>query len=69
MHGGGKLINSEGDVYIGEWKDGLMNGKFQVTFNSGNLFDGEFQKGQQTGYGTKLFVNTGERYTGMWING
>ena len=69
MDGKGKLINSEGDVYVGEWVDGLMHGKFSVTLNSGNLFEGEFQRGQQTGYGVKYFVNSNEKYSGMWVNG
>lgn len=46
MHGAGKLINSEGDIYQGQWRNGLMHGNFKITFNSGNVFEGEFKNGQ-----------------------
>jgi hypothetical protein len=46
-----------------------MHGKFKVKLNTGNLFEGEYLRGQQTGYGVKYFVHTKEKYSGMWING
>jgi hypothetical protein len=42
---------------------------FTVKYNSGDYFEGEFQRGYQTGFGKKMYANTNEKYEGMWING
>lgn len=46
-----------------------MHGKLRVTYSSGDIFEGEFKRGYQTGFGKKSFLRSQEKYVGMWSNG
>jgi hypothetical protein len=46
-----------------------MHSKFRVNYASGDIFEGEFQRGYQTGFGKKTFNRSGDKYVGMWSNG
>ena len=62
-----------GQKYVGEWKDGKLNGQGTLTFsaphkNAGEKYVGEFRDGNLHGQGTGTFSapheGAGEKYVG-----
>ncbi len=63
--GEGKMVYIEGDIYDGEWKNGLRNGKGTYTWNSGAKYVGDFVDDVREGKGDFLgFVDSDGRYSG-----
>ena len=60
FEGYGHYTMSNGDNYIGEFKNGLFDGKGQLTDKNGNVFDGHFTKGRKEGFGL-IITNKGEK--------
>lgn len=62
----GILYLPEGNSYVGEWKDGNMNGKGIwhiclntigiINFVNGNRYEGELKDGVMNGKGKSLFL-------------
>ena len=50
-NGFGKKMNQEGNVYEGNWKNGLYDGKGKLTMGGIVIYDGEWKKGKKNGYG------------------
>ena len=65
MNGKGTFIWPDGSVYVGEFKNGLYNGKGTYLNYSDNksLYIGEFIDEIENGKGTKIF-NNNEIYIG-----
>lgn len=59
----GALKFPNGDVYLGEFRDGKATGRGTITFASGGKYDGEFRNGVRHGKGTFTIAN-GESYSG-----
>ena len=58
MHGKGKrTFLKNGNIYIGEWKDGKQHGHGRATDAAGNKFVGEWKDGKRKG-GTDVEVCT-----------
>jgi hypothetical protein len=55
--------------YEGEWKDGEMNGKGKLTFSNGDIYEGEFVRGEREGIGTYYYTEKGDVYKGSWKSG
>lgn len=56
------------DGYVGEWNDdGLKHGKGKMTYVSGNVYDGEWKRGQRHGEGVMRY-NDGRMFHGEWHN-
>ena len=53
-----KIFN--GEIYIGEFKEGLFKGKCQYSNKEGNFFDGEFNNWKKDGEGV-LIKKDGEK--------
>lgn len=66
MTGFGKLIWSNGDVYVGEWFKDEMHGRGTYVWVDGDTYDGEYQYGKMEGCG-KMSDHTGT-YTGDWVD-
>jgi hypothetical protein len=63
----GTLTWSEGDKYVGEYKDGKGHGQGTYTWASGSKYVGEWKDGKRQGQGTYTFgkgPNEGDRYVG-----
>ena len=56
-----------GDVYSGEWKQGLMDGQGLYTYKSGAVYNGSFKRGKLYGQGTMRYPD-GAYYVGGWSN-
>ena len=59
---------SDGDKYVGEWKDGEENGQGTYTFTDGSKYVEEFKFGKRNGQGTYTFYDGG-KYVGEFFNG
>eukprot|EP01138_Halocafeteria_seosinensis_P005194 gb/GECG01005311.1/.p1 GENE.gb/GECG01005311.1/~~gb/GECG01005311.1/.p1 ORF type:complete len:658 (+),score=85.63 gb/GECG01005311.1/:1-1974(+) len=69
MHGKGTRHFFTGDVYDGEFQEGLRHGRGTYLFmNSGDKYVGEWQKGLMHGNGTFYFA-CGDVYDGQWNHG
>ena len=68
MHGRGTLTWSDGTVYEGTFKDGLMNGIGKMTFaDDGGVYEGPFLAGLRHGVGTHT-LSDGSCYVGSFLN-
>ena len=56
---------TNGNKYVGDWRDGKGNGQGTYTFANGHRYIGEFKNGLRNGQGTYTFAD-GEKYVGEW---
>lgn len=63
-----KLLNAEGTIYSGEWKDCMPHGKGTMYFSDGSLYEGVFNEGTPDREG-RLINNNGVYYEGEISNG
>ena len=68
MNGQGKLTYENGDVYEGNFVDGVFEGQGVFTSHSGWIYKGEFKNGQPDGEGV-LTAQNGKVYTGTFKQG
>ena len=64
----GIMETEDGYQYIGEWTDGIKDGKGSYTWPNGENYIGEWKRGEEHGQGTMTY-RAGETYSGNWING
>jgi hypothetical protein len=64
----GTYTSANGDKYVGEYKDGKMDGQGTYTWANGDKYVGEWKDGKQNGQGTATFAN-GEKYVGEYKDG
>lgn len=57
-----------GERYIGEWSNGVMEGKGTMLYAGGARYIGSFVGGMRHGEGTYYYVD-GKRYEGQWADG
>ena len=68
VNGQGTMEWSNGDKYVGEWKDGKIHGKGTMKWSNGDKYVGEWKKGEMHGEGTMEWSD-GYKYTGEWKKG
>jgi len=61
----GTFTHTNGEKYIGEFKDGKYIGQGTYTFPRGDKYVGEFKDGKRNGQGTFTFAN-GNKYVGEY---
>ena len=66
-NGQGTYTWSNGDKYVGEYKDNQKHGKGTTIFANGNKYAGEWKDGKYNGQGTYTFAD-GEKYVGEYKN-
>ncbi|EAR96871.1 MORN motif protein (macronuclear) [Tetrahymena thermophila SB210] len=59
----GPLEDNKGDIYIGQWRQGLRWGQGTMIWKNGTYYEGTWQKSKMEGYGRKVFKN-GNMYEG-----
>ena len=64
----GKYIFSDGNEYIGEFKNGKLEGKGTFKFLNGDVYSGQFRDNKYNGNGRYSFVD-GRYYVGEFNNG
>ncbi|KAI4481388.1 hypothetical protein M0804_009508 [Polistes exclamans] len=62
-HGFGKTLLPNGDMYVGQYCEGLRNGKGIYVFKNGARYDGEWRQGLKYGQGIFWYPD-GTRYEG-----
>jgi hypothetical protein len=68
-HGQGKLTNSGGQIYDGNWKDGQRHGVGKLFYNEEQtiVYTGEWYKNNRHGYGVMRYAS-GNTFEGYWQN-
>ena len=66
--GNGKKISANGDVYVGERKDGEKHGQGTYTWAIGHKYVGEWKEGKMSGQGTYTYAS-GNKYVGEYKDG
>ena len=57
------MIHARGDVYAGDWKNGKLNGKCELSFVDKSSFKGHYNFEEDCGLGCLTWPN-GDRYEG-----
>ena len=66
-YGKGKMIDSYGCVYEGDWINDLKHGKGKITYTHGSCYEGEWKNNFKHGKGVLTNTN-GSCYEGEWKN-
>jgi hypothetical protein len=64
----GRLENSNGDVYVGEWADDNEHGFGTLSYANGNVYEGLWSNGKKEGPGIFFYVSTKKIYQGEWLD-
>ncbi len=56
---------TNGDQYVGEWKDGRMHGQGTYTYATGRRYVGEYKNAKKHGQGTFTYPD-GSKAEGIW---
>ena len=67
FHSCGRIIFSNGNEYIGEWKNGFFNGRGIMNYSNGDKYEGHWKNDLFNGYGIMNYSN-GDKYEGEWKN-
>ena len=65
LNGQGTYVLSNGDKYIGDFKDGAINGHGIYYYLNGDKYEGEWKNGKTNGQGIMTWIN-GDIYNGNW---
>ena len=65
--GHGKMTYADGNVYEGNFKDGLANGLGKCEYADGAVYEGKFKNGQRHGRGKMTYAD-GDVYEGEFEN-
>lgn len=69
-NGWGKAYFPNGQMYDGEWKEGVMHGRAKEYYVDGTLkFEGEYKDGYRDGFGKSYHRNGNLSYEGEWKKG
>ena len=60
----GRIFLANGDIYIGDMKNSLPNGKGKYIFANKDIYEGDFNQGDMTGKGIFTFFSDNSRYEG-----
>jgi len=64
------MIYENGDIYEGDWKNGLEHGKGKIIYQNGDSYDGDWCFGFEDGFGEYVEKSpTGKRYSGDFSHG
>ena len=69
QNGFGKSINNDGNIYIGEFKEGLADGFGKYTTKNGNRYEGQWSGNKLDGFGFILCDNKEQIYYGEMKKG
>ncbi|GHU27050.1 hypothetical protein FACS1894152_2990 [Bacilli bacterium] len=64
-----RVTHPNGDVYVGQWKDGIINGKGIMRYANGDIYEGDWFNDKMNGRGTFTTRKNGEVYVGDFKDG
>lgn len=67
-HGNGKLHFENGDLYIGDFLNGMKHGKGLYKYNTGNIYKGDWENDVKNGEGIFININDKFAFKGIFIN-
>lgn len=65
----GTYISPSGNKWVGEWKNGKMDGVGTCVYSDGKKYEGDWKNGEWNGQGTLHIWEGYEYYTGGFKNG
>ncbi|WP_163336947.1 MORN repeat-containing protein [Desulfopila sp. IMCC35008] len=68
QNGRGAMTFPNGEKYVGEWKENVVEGQGTYTWPNGQKYEGKFENGVVKGQGTHTWLD-GQRYVGEWKEG
>jgi len=68
MHGHGTLRYGNGDLYIGEWCNGLRSGQGTLNKANGDCYEGYWLDDKREGHGSHFYAESGKVFVGEWAN-
>lgn len=70
-NGNGRIVDIDGNIYSGQFRDGELDGKGTLIKSDGSEFHGEFKQGDFLGIQERVTVKfpNGDKYEGRWENG
>ena len=57
-----------GDIFIGKYLDGKINGQGTISYSNGDKYVGEFKNGKRNGLGTFTSANGLFVQEGIWVD-
>ena len=60
--GKGKAEYPNGDIYEGDFKDGLKHGEGRYTWVNGDVYEGAYSKDKKQGIGKMVYLNEGHYF-------
>jgi len=69
VDGQGTYTFSNGNKYIGEFKNGKQHGKGIFTWSNGQEYVGDWKNGERTGKGVEIYKSEGIEYAGDFLDG
>ena len=67
MNGYGKYTYSNGQIYEGNYKDGVKEGLGKLIYPNNKIYEGEFKNGKPQGEGT--IIDNGKKIDIEYIDG
>ena len=67
MHGYGKFTFNDGTIYVGEYRNGIKQGKGKLIYPGNKIFDGNFDKGLPEGEG--IYSENGKTFKVLFSQG
>ena len=67
-NGRGIYLYADGNIYEGDFENGLPNGTGKISYANGDVYEGEIEKGSLHGKGMMISAN-GNKVQGIWESG
>ena len=65
----GELRFSNGDCYVGGFRDDMRHGNGKMLFSAGDFYEGSWVNDKQCGEGQYFYADSGSTLTGVWFDG
>lgn len=66
MHGHGQMRYACGDLYLGEWHNGLRSGQGTLNRANGDTYEGYWLNDRKEGSGSYFYAASGKVFVGEW---
>ena len=63
------MTYANGHVYVGQWKNGLFEGRGTYTWTDGRVYEGDWKEDKKHGQGKMTSADGNVIHEGRWENG